>query len=334
VSALVSILLPCRNAEAFLKDCLVSLFDQSFPDFEIIAIDDGSVDQTAVILAHWARHDSRVRVLSPGRVGLVKALQCGSNAASGDFIARMDADDIAEPLRLQRQLDLLANKPELAACGTGVRYFPREHVRDGARAYEAWLNALHEPAHLARDIFVECPIAHPTLMMRRSVFQAVGGYQDRDWPEDYDLVLRLWAAGHHIANVPQQLLYWRDRPNRLSRSHPRYSLDAFRSCKVHYLKNTLLSNRAVAIWGAGPVGKAFARELRAQHVSITSFLDIDPRKIGQYVYDLPVWSAHRVAELEDSFIVAAVGSSQARSEIRQALLDAGKRELSDFCAVA
>jgi glycosyltransferase involved in cell wall biosynthesis len=334
VSHLISILLPCHNAERFLDDCLASLLGQSLENFEVIAIDDGSTDETGSRLTHWSKRDSRVRVFSPGRIGLVRALQCGSSVAAGEFIARMDADDICAPDRLEKQHELLLGDAKLAACGTGVRYFPSEQVRDGARAYEAWLNGLHSPADLARDVFVECPIAHPTLMLRRSAFQAVGGYQDCDWPEDYDLILRLWAAGHNLANVPQPLLRWRERPDRLSRLDARYSLDAFRRCKVHYLKHTLLDGRPVAVWGAGPVGKAFARELKAQGLAVIAFLDVDKRKIGQSVYGVPVWSAQQAGELTDCFVVAAVGSFSARAEIRQALFDAGKRELRDFCAVA
>ncbi len=193
----ISLLLPCYNAARYLSDCLASLETQTLRDFEVLAVDDGSTDDTGLLLHAWAKCDARVRVLAPGRVGLVQSLRLAAHTAEGQFIARMDADDVADPQRLQQQQSFLQERPDVAACGTGVRYFPREQVRAGALAYERWLNGLHEPAQLAQDIFVECPIGHPTLMVRRNIFEAVGGYQDYGWPEDYDLILRLWPLAMH-----------------------------------------------------------------------------------------------------------------------------------------
>ena len=330
----VSVLLPCHNAAPYLAECIASLRAQTVSNFEVIAVDDGSSDDSPALLADWARADARVTLIARPRSGLVSALRTASALANGEFLARMDADDIAEPRRLAAQLELLGRLPDVAACGTGVRYFPREHVRDGARAYERWLNSLRAPAQLARDIFVECPIAHPALMIRRSAFDAVGGYQDRDWPEDYDLILRLHALRMHLANTAEVLLHWRERAQRLSRVHVHYSPEAFRRCKVQYLKQTALPGRPAVVWGAGPVGKAFARELARQGVAVRGFIDIDPRNIGQTIYGLPVWPATRCRELDDVFVLAAVGSPAARSEIRHALQAAGRVEWRDFCAVA
>ena len=198
-------------------------------------------------------------------------------------MARIDADDIAAPTRFQRQVELLAAHPQIAACGTGVCYFPSRLVRAGARAYESWLNGLHTPEQVARDLFVECPIAHPTLMARTAVLRNMGGYQDNGWPEDYDLVLRLFEGGHPLANVPEVLHNWREGEKRLSRVDSRYSENEFRRCKVHYLERTILRGRQIVVWGAGPVGKAFARELTAHNVPVVGFIDVDPRKIGRRI---------------------------------------------------
>ena len=214
----ISVILPCYNTAPYLPECIASLEAQTFTNFEVVAVDDGSTDETGAILQQWAARDSRVRVLTPGRLGLVGALSLAAQNARAELLARMDADDVAMPERLHRQHHLLREQPHVAACGTAVRYFPREQVRDGARAYEEWLNVLQEPAQLARDIFVECPIAHPTLLMRRAAFAAVGGYQPRGWPEDYDLILRLWSAGFALSNSPEVLLHWRERADRASRS--------------------------------------------------------------------------------------------------------------------
>jgi cellulose synthase/poly-beta-1,6-N-acetylglucosamine synthase-like glycosyltransferase len=330
----VSLLLPCYNAAPFLAECITSLQLQTFDDYEVIAVDDGSTDDTPALLHAWATQDSRVRLLRIGRSGLIGALQHATAAARADLLARMDADDVAQPQRLARQADYLRKNKNIAACGTQVRYFPRAHVREGALAYESWLNSLTHPDDLARNIFVECPIAHPTLMIRAGVLREVGGYQEQGWPEDYDLMLRVWSAGHALANVPEVLLQWRERPERMSRTDPHYSLEAFRRCKVHYLLRTLARERSIVVWGAGPVGKAFARELIQQGADVRAFLDVDPRKIGQNIYGLPVHAPAEIHTFDGALFLAAVGSATARSEIRGELRRHGILELEGFVAVA
>jgi glycosyltransferase involved in cell wall biosynthesis len=330
----ISVLLPCYNAAVFLPDCIASISTQTFGDFEVIAVDDGSTDDSGEILRDWAARDQRVLVVAPGRVGLVRALQLASTTARGSLLARMDADDIAHPSRFQRQLGWLAQHPELAACGTQVRYFPQEHVRAGARAYQHWLNSLITPEQLIRDVFVECPIAHPALIIKRAAFAAVGGYQQKSWPEDYDLILRLWVDGYLLANVPEVLLDWREREDRISRTDPRYSQPAFQRCKAHYLAKTILRSRPVIVWGAGPVGKAIARALMQEGANLQAFIDIDPRKVGQRPYGIPVRSPDSLADRTSEYILAAVGSADAREQIRHALLELGLVEGVDFCAVA
>jgi len=329
----VSILLPCRNAEATVDEALRSLQQQTQDDFEIIAVDDGSVDGTAAILRHWASLDGRVRTVRTPASGIVAALNTAAAHARGAILARMDADDVAAPERLQRQVALLGESAGIAACGTGVRYFPRRALRGGARRYEAWLNGIVSPADVERDLFIECPIAHPTLTMRRTAFEAVGGYRDAGWPEDYDLVLRLWAAGFRLANVAEVLLHWREGRARLSRVDRRYSAGAFRRCKVAFLHHRV-GTRPIVVWGAGPVGKAFARALRAIGTSIAAFVDLDPRKIGQTIHGAPVIEPERITRHRGAYVLAAVGQPHARTEIRSALRDAGFDEPADCCAVA
>jgi glycosyltransferase involved in cell wall biosynthesis len=328
----LSVLLPCFNAARFLDEALHSIENQTFSDFEVIAVDDGSTDHTLQQLEQWAARDLRVRVVRRAHGGLALTLAAALGRAEGELIARFDADDTAEPARFARQVQLLDAHPDVAACGTGVRYFPAGIVRDGARTYEQWLNSLRRPHEIERDMFIECPLAHPALMARRDAVRSVGGYQDNGWPEDYDLILRLFEAGLKLANVPEILHNWRESARRLSRVDARYTPDAFRRCKVHYLKRTLLQNRAVVVWGAGPVGKAFARELQTQHVTVTGFIDVDPRKIGRGIRGIPVRSHDHIDR--DAFIVAAVGNAAARTEIRAALNAAGLQELRDYCAVA
>lgn len=331
----VSVLLPCRDVAAFLPQTIASLDAQTFTDIEIIAVDDGSADDTPALLHEWAARESRVRVLARPARGIVAALQEAAAAAEGEILVRMDGDDVAHPQRIEKQVALLDDMPHVGACGTRTRYFPRDAVQGGALRYEAWINSLLQPHEIARDIFVECPIAHPTLAIRRDLFDQVGGYRDRGWPEDYDLVLRLWSHGVAMAKTPEVLLDWRERPERASRQDPQYAEHAFRRCKVHYLTRTLLPTRdGVVVWGAGPVGKLFARELQRQDARVRAFVDLDPRKIGQIVHGAPVVSPRDVQAYRDALCVAAVGQPDARAEIRAALDELGWIETQDYVVVA
>lgn len=296
-------------------------------------MDDGSDDGTAHALASWAGRDDRIHTVRTPHQGIVAALRTAAAHSTGELLARMDADDIAKPERLERQVSYLDDNPDVVACGTRVRYIPRHLVRDGARRYERWINGVVLPDEIERDLFVECPIPHPSLVVRRAAFEQAGGYQDAGWPEDYDLVLRLWQEGGRLGKVPEVLLEWREGGERLSRTDSRYGEDAFRRCKVHYLKRRI-AGRPVVVWGAGPVGKAFTRTLQAAGEEVTALVDLDPRKIGQTIHDAPVIHPADIGQYRSAYVVGAVGSPDARAEIRGALAAAGFREPEECCAVA
>lgn len=298
-------------------------------------MDDGSADRTQEILAAAASTDPRIRVHRQEPAGIVRSLETARRLARGGLLARMDADDVSEPERFEAQLALLGEDPGLALVGSRVRYFPGSRVRSGARRYEAWINSLVSSGEIERDVFVECPIPHPTFVMRASSVEGVGGYRDRRWPEDHDLILRLWRSGARLGKVPRVLLSWREGEARLSRTHARYEAEAFRRCKVHHLRRSLLRRRDGAlVWGAGPTGKAFARTLASRGVVVRAFVDLDPRKVGQEIHGAPVIAPDRVDEYRGALALAAVGQAGAREEIRGALGAAGWVEMEDFVAVA
>lgn len=332
---MISVLLPVRDGAAHLGDCIESLDVQTEDDFEVVAVDDGSQDETPTVLAEWALRDSRVTVLTQPAAGVVPALERAREVATRPFLARMDADDIAMPTRFERQLAWMRVDPSLSGCGCRVEYFPRETVRDGAARYESWINAVTTPDDVAREIFVECPLAHPAFFLRSEWVERVGGYVEHGWPEDYDLVLRMWASGAFLGNVPEVLLRWREGPDRLSRTAPEYSVAAFRRCKVHHLLKTRVRDReGVVVWGAGPIGKAFALEILAQGGEVRAFVDVDPRKVGQNIHGATVLPPSGVNSVRGSYCVAAVGQVGVRDEIRSALGEAGWVEGPDFIAVA
>jgi hypothetical protein len=247
----------------------------------------------------------------------------------------MDADDVSEPGRFAAQHALMSADPALALCGCGVTYFPEADVRAGAARYQTWINACVTSEEIARNVFVECPVAHPTFFMRAAAVERVGGYRDAGWPEDYDLVLRLWGAGERLGKVAAPLLRWRVRPARLSHADARYTAAAFLACKVHHLRRSLLrGRRGVVIWGAGPVGKAASRALRAAETKVLAFVELDPRKLGQEIHGAPVVDTAAGLRVGGALHLAAVGQPGARERLCGLLEEAGLRALDDFVAIA
>ncbi len=330
----VSVLLPARDAEATLPTCLASLRRQREPRWECVVVDDASRDRTGALARSAAEGDPRVRVVpGPGR-GLVAALETGLAACRAPFVARMDADDWMHRDRLATQLAWLEANPKADGVGCHVRLFPRDGLRDGRRTYERWLNALGDPGGVRRERFVECPIAHPTLMLRRSVLERFR-YREVDWPEDYDLVLRLLEAGHQLGVVPRRLLAWRDAPTRLSRTDPRYGIDRFTECKAAHLASGFLgAHPDYILWGYGGTGRALRRALAERGRRPAAIVELHPGRLGQRIHGAPVIAPEAIPELPRRPLVASVAGAEARARIRAALSGMGWREERDFVCAA
>ena len=333
----VSILLPCYNAANYIEECLESIHQQSFQDFEVVIIDDGSTDQTAEILSKWAEKDDHFSVRRIEHSGVIEASNAGLAKCQGEYIARMDADDLMHPDRLKKQTALLDTNPDIDICSCLVS--PAGEMREGFKLYMDWLNSLISDEDVRREIFVESPIATPTAMIRSEVIKNFGGYQDRGWPEDYDLYLRLYSAGHKFAKVPEILLYWRDHPTRLTRADSRYSLENFIRAKANYLiSGPLIDRDAVIIWGAGMHGKRISKHLLRADVNIVAFVDIDPKKIGSTRKDRPIIPPEEVMTTWENYknpvIFSAVGARGARQNIRERLTEMDFIEGKDWWGVA
>jgi glycosyltransferase involved in cell wall biosynthesis len=330
----VSVLLPVRDAAHTLPATLRSLARQTLADWECIAVDDGSRDDSGALLRAAAAHDPRVVVVATPREGIVAALTTGLARCRAGLVARMDADDVMHRRRLELQCAALAAAPRLAAVGAHVRIFPRAGLRDGRRDYERWLNAIDSAAAVRREAFVECPIAHPTLMVRRDVL-AAHGYRDAGWPEDYDLVLRLLAAGDDIGVVPRRLLAWRDEAGRLSRTHPAYRLERFTACRAHHLARGFLGGTDDwVLWGHGGTGRALRRALAALGKRPSHVVELHPGRLGNRIGGAPVVPPSALAELGRRPLVASVAGASARAEIRAFLARLGWVETRDFVCAA
>jgi hypothetical protein len=323
-----------RDAAQTLDECLASLRAQSLEDHEVVAVDDGSRDQSRALLLHAAAADGRVRVLAQPPLGLVAALNAARRAARAPLLARMDADDVAHPERLALQRARLAGDPALDVLGCRVRVLGGRG-NAGMRAYVEWSNAALGHDAIVRERFVESPLVHPSVMMRASLLDALGGWRDFDGPEDYDLWLRACDRGARFGKLAETLLDWRDGPLRLTRVSPRYAAPRFLALKVEALRRgPLPPGRPVVIWGAGEIGKAWARALRALGTRVEAHVEVDPRKIGQRLHGAPVVAVSGAGAWPGALHLGAVGRPDARARIREAGARFGLRDGVELLAVA
>ncbi|RLB61595.1 MAG: glycosyl transferase family 2 [Deltaproteobacteria bacterium] len=330
----VSVLLPVYNGEATLDLCLRSIARQTEQRFECQIVDDGSTDGSLTIAGDHHRRDGRFTVLAGPHEGLVPTLMRGLSACRAPVVARMDADDVMHRRRLSEQRSALERQPELSAVGCHVRLFPRSQLGDGLRSYERWLNSIDSPERVAQDAFIECPIAHPTLTLRRDVLTEFG-YRDQGWPEDYDLVLRMLAAGHRLGVVPRRLLMWRDGPSRLSRTDAAYSDAAFTACRAHFLVRGLLAGREdYVLWGYGSTGKALRSALALHGKHPAAIVELHPGRLGQRIFGAPVIPLEGLTEWCGIPILVSVAGQQARDQIRAALAQMDFVEERDFLCCA
>ncbi len=205
----ISVVMPVWNGEKYLREAVDSLLAQTFTDFELLALDDGSTDSTPEILASY--RDPRVRHIRLEHVGLIAAERIGVAQARAEWIARQDADDSSHPARLQRQWDAVARRPNAVFCYTGVR-----------RVGEVPPNA--KPGHfprsralLALKLCWQSPFTHSSVMYRKADFLAAGQYDERDYPsDDYALWGRLFERGEFIG-VGQALVTYRVLSSSVSR---------------------------------------------------------------------------------------------------------------------
>lgn len=261
----------------------------------------------------------------------------------------MDGDDWMHRNRLELQVKALDGSPEVSAVGSHVRIFPRRpqrdvyeralpgeaaHTRKGRGGYEAWINAIETPEQVACEAYVECPIAHPSLMIRRDVL-ARHPYRDMGWPEDYDLVLRLLAARETLAVVPQRLLAWRDHEARLSRTSGVYGQERFIACKAHHLAATLLRGRKdYVLWGYGGTGRALAKAFEQLGLRPSHIVEMHPRRIGNQIRGADVIHPDDLDRIERRPVVASVAGARPRAEIRSSLRRFGYLEGRDFVCAA
>jgi glycosyltransferase involved in cell wall biosynthesis len=222
---IVTVLLPVYNGGRYLREAVESILSQTLQAFELLIVDDGSTDQTEAICRSFT--DPRIRVNRHERnSGLVSALNDGIDQISTKYVARMDADDVALPSRLARQVAFLDSRPDIAACGSWARELVDGRLRDVMRRPTG--------EYLRRTAWRPVPIFHPTACLRAEVLHELRYRPDFIHAEDYDLWLRL-CRRHRIDNVPAVLLHYRIHQASVGRTYRSTQLaNSWRTFREHY----------------------------------------------------------------------------------------------------
>jgi glycosyltransferase involved in cell wall biosynthesis len=206
----VSVVMSVFNGEPYLHEALESILNQTFRDFEFIIINDGSTDGSATVLESYRKSDSRLRVYHQENRGVGESLNRGCGLAQGKYIARMDADDIATSGRLMRQVEFMEGHPEVDVVGGAVEFID-------ATGKSLAITRYPETDHEIKTSFSrQNPLVHPTVLFRRDVFLALGGYRAVFKAEDYDLWLRIAERGQ-LANLGEVVLKYRIHPDQVTR---------------------------------------------------------------------------------------------------------------------
>lgn len=326
----VSVILPYYNAEYTLARAVESILNQTFSDFELLLVDNNSTDKSPLIAEKYFMNDKRVRLLKEPNQGIANAMNCGLQNAKGKFFARMDADDVSMPERLEKQVLFLIENPESEFIGSMVKHISHNQNTAGFARFVDWSNSFHSAKKIEINRFVEIPVVNPTIFFRREIYEKFGGCLHGDFPEDYEMQLRYLEAGVKMAKVNEPLLDWYDYSTRLTRNDTRYSTEAFFRVKAKYFKKWSEKNNpfhpVVWIWGAGRKTRKRANYLEIEGLEINGFIDIVKSKTT-------LKKTIHFTEIPDPgqlFVVSMVLKKGARKLINDFLLHSKYIEGRDF----
>ena len=224
----VTVLMSIYNSETYLREAIDSILDQTFGEFEFLIINDGSTDKTLEILESY--NDSRIRIIKQENIGLTKSLNKGLSLAKGEYVARMDADDISLHERLEKQVTLMDSEPDVGVCGTLVKTIDNN---DGSIwSYPA------EPDKIRCRMLFESVIAHPSAMIRRSFFEKYNLHYDENLNQAQDYALWVKCAElFDLKNISEVLLRYRIHPDQVGTKFSDGQKEAANSVRKEQLEN-------------------------------------------------------------------------------------------------
>lgn len=322
MGAKISILIPAKNESSFIEECLRSIQNQNEEFWEAIVVDDHSTDQTGALVRRIAANDQRIRLYKNRGEGVIDALRTAYTNSTGEFITRMDADDLMR----RDKLSVLSRSLGKLGLGNvavgGVRYFSSDKVKSGFVNYEKWLNKCTSQGSNFDDIFRECSIPSPNWMIYRKDFEKIGGFNSDRYPEDYDLAFRMYLGGLKVIPCSAITLDWRDYPTRTSRTSDLYKDHTFTDIKWHYFDLFFRDiTRDLVLFGTGYRGKKLAQHLIDKGVSF-KWVSHNKEKIGKHIYDVMIESLDKF-DWNNKQIIATIANDEGREEVSSLAVENG-----------
>lgn len=327
---LVSVLTPFKNTVDYLDDCILSILNQTYTNWELLIVDDHSSDASYDLVESYAKEDKRIKLFQNNGTGIIDALRLAYNYANGDMVTRMDSDDVMTVNKLETMVNLLqTNGKGHVAIGL-VKYFSDEGISDGYYKYEKWLNCLTKKGDNYSEIYKECVIPSPCWMTYKSDLEKCEAFYPNRYPEDYDLTFRFLKHGLKCIPCDTVLHYWRDYYTRTSRVHEHYAQNYFLDIKIHYfLELHYNSSRPLAIWGAGFKGKTIAKLLTKNNIPFFWVCD-NTNKINKSIYGTTLQSFEYLAELNNPQSIITVANEDSQKEIKIYLKSKNMISMEDY----
>jgi glycosyltransferase involved in cell wall biosynthesis len=327
---MVSVLMPAKNALPYLTECLDSIIRQSYMEWELIVTNDHSTDETFEVLSSYAEKDKRIRVINNKGKGIIDALKTAYSISSGDYITRMDADDIMPENKLKLFVSQLENYPDSVVTGK-IKYIG-ENLKDGYKNYEQWMNDLVKDKSHYEQMYRECVIPSPAWMLKRNIFEQIGGFNSNVYPEDYDLTFRMYKYKVPITLVDELVHIWRDYAERTSRNDPNYSFNTFEQLKTfHFLDVDYDPSKELVIWGCGKKGKKIVLQFQKHNIPFIWACN-NPKKIGQNIYNVILEDINKVFDHQIEYqTIIAVANPDDQIEIKKSLANQQNITAFWFC---
>jgi len=298
-AASVSVVMPVARVDEFTQAAIQSILDQQRVSVELILV--GTADATdpdhplSKLVKEVFAKDTRLQLIARNQPGIVGALNDGLHHATGDYIARMDADDLCTPNRIFEQLSLASAQSTPSLISACVAMFTDVgKVQLGNQRYERWLNSVTTKESIRAACFIESPLPHPTWFAHRSVWESIGEYRSGDFPEDYDYVLRAWLAGIPMVKCESTLLQWREHPERLTHTQ----------------------GRAVWIAGTGRNARHWHDALEEVNVTVAGFVDLPhPNAKVQKRHKPVIRYDDLITRRGDALVITAITDAAARDKL-------------------
>ncbi|MBI1305045.1 MAG: glycosyltransferase [Bacteroidetes bacterium] len=308
---LISIILPFKDEEKFISECLSSIVKQTFTNWEAIVINDHSVDSSPNIVGQFSRSDSRIKLIQNNGKGVIEAMNTGLEISRGKFITRMDADDIKMPDNLESMYRLINDN---AIVLGKVKYFRSDGLRDGYRQYGDWMNDTNTSGKTWKNVYRECTVPSPCWLTSKENLMAAGGFNSPFYPEDYDLCFRFYKLGLEPKCTSEIIHLWRDHEYRTTRVSEWYSDNRFTDLKIHYFLDIDFNPRdELLLWGAGKKAKRIASVLVKKKITFR-WMTNNLNKVNKEIYGVMIENSEGFNPNQTQQILVAISGFENEPE--------------------